>query len=111
RPIRCSALAWRAIEYRLTEGRTERSIERPAQSCSTQTGAATALARIGGSLSLDEMAERCERLDTVADDLGNSQHRHSEDRTKNAPHQIQEHQRQDNQNRMDRKALAEKHRG
>jgi len=31
-----------AIEYRWTEGRTERSIERPNASCGTQTRAATA---------------------------------------------------------------------
>src|ERR1051326_4215025 len=101
----------RALRYRWTDGRTERSIERPSAVCGTQTRAATALACSGWPLSLDEMAKRCESPDTVADDLGNSQHRHSEDRTKNAPHPIPEDQRQDDQHRVDREALGEQHRG
>ena len=60
--------------------------------------------------SLDEVPESRQGLDAIANDFGDRQHRRGKDRARNSPHPVPEHQRDDDEHRIDRKPPSKKHR-
>src|SRR3982074_1466399 len=61
--------------------------------------------------SFNPVTNCCEGLNAVTEDFCNGEHWSCQDGTGNAPHPIPEHECQDDQHRIDRKALGKQHRG
>ena len=60
-------------------------------------------------LPLKEVPQGLERAQSIGNDLQDSQHRNRQDCAKHAPHPEPEHQRQDDQHRVQREAPRKQH--
>src|ERR1700730_10563872 len=105
-PIAGSVQSSRAMSalVRITAAsRTSREVRKPEHE---QTHAAQ---QTRGLFPFEEVSKGLERAQPIRDDFQDSQHRNGQDRAKRPPHPEPEHQRQDDQHRIQREAPRKQH--